>query len=163
VSRAYIGMGSNMGDRAGHLRAGLTALMGAIPDVIVVERSRVYESQPVGMTDQPDFCNAVVAVETTLSPRELLSLLSEIEIQNGRQRITRWGPRTLDLDILLFGEVEMDTPDLTIPHPRLMERRFVLEPILEIDPAAKLPDGTPLRSLLDGLGDDQPTWCAGSL
>jgi 2-amino-4-hydroxy-6-hydroxymethyldihydropteridine diphosphokinase len=163
VSRAYVGMGSNMGDRGAYLRAGLTALMGAIPEVIVVDKSSVYESQPVGMTDQPDFCNAVVSVETTLDPFELLALIQEIEIQNGRQRITRWGPRTLDMDILLFGEVEMDTADLTIPHPRLKERRFVLEPLLEIDPDAKLPDGTPLSSVLDRLGDDQPTWCAGKL
>jgi len=163
MSRAYVGIGSNMGDRIEHLRAGLTALMGAAPDVIVIGQSRVYESAPVGMTDQPDFCNAVVALETTLGPYQLLDLIHEIEIKNGRQRITRWGPRTLDLDILLFGDLEQHDPDLTIPHPRLRERRFVLEPLLEIDPQAKLPDGTPLSSLLDTLGDEGPTWCAGQL
>jgi 2-amino-4-hydroxy-6-hydroxymethyldihydropteridine diphosphokinase len=110
------------------------------------------------MTDQPDFLNAVVAIETTLDPYELLSFLHEIEIARGRQRITRWGPRTLDLDILLFADVAQDGPDLTLPHPRLTERRFVLEPLLEIAPEAKLPDGTPLRSVLDALGDEQATW-----
>lgn len=161
MSRAYIGMGSNMGDRAEHIRAGLTMLMGAIPDVVVIGKSSLYESQPVGMTDQPDFLNAVVEVETTLSPQELLQLVHEIEVENGRKRITRWGPRTLDMDILMFGDLEMDDADLTIPHARLRERRFVLEPLLEIAPEARLPDGTPLKALLDSLCDDQPTWRSG--
>ncbi len=163
MSRAYVGLGSNMGDRLGYLRAGLTALMGAAPEVIVVGKSGAYESEPVGMTDQPDFCNAVVAVETTLGPYELLKMLQRIETENGRQRITRWGPRTLDLDLLLFGDTEQDDPELTIPHPRLVKRRFVLEPLLEIEPEAKLPDGTRLASVLDGLNEDQPTWRLGDL
>ncbi|MHB8894209.1 MAG: 2-amino-4-hydroxy-6-hydroxymethyldihydropteridine diphosphokinase [Candidatus Geothermincolia bacterium] len=163
MSRAYIGMGSNMGDRAEYLKAGLSALMRTAPDIIVVGKSSIYESQPVGMTDQPDFFNAVVAVETTIGPHELLERLQAIEIENGRQRITRWGPRTLDLDILLFGDLEQDDPDLTVPHPRLKERRFVLEPLLEIEPLAALPDGTSLRSLLDVMDDDQPAWVTGKL
>lgn len=163
MSRAFIGMGSNIGDRIAHLRAGLTALMAAAPDVIVVGRSSVYESEPVGMTDQDDFYNAVVAVETTLSPSELLKLLHEIEIANGRQRLTRWGPRTLDLDLLLYSGVEQDDPDLTLPHPRLAERRFVLEPLLEVDRDVRHPDGTPVTRLLEDLGDGQAAWRAGEL
>lgn len=163
MSRAYIGLGSNMGDRQGNLKAALKALSAALPDVVVVGKSGVYGSEPVGMTDQPDFLNAVVAVETTLDPRRLLSFLNQIEIDMGRQRITRWGPRTLDLDILMYGEARQDDEDLTLPHLRLTERRFALEPLLEIEPDATLPDGTPLASLLESLGDEQATWRVGDL
>lgn len=163
MSRAYIGLGSNMGDRLSYLKAGLRAIAAATPEVIVIGKSSVYDSEPVGMTDQPDFYNAVVAVETTLDPYQLLSLLHKIEIDMGRQRITRWGPRTLDLDVLMYAEVEQDDPKLILPHPRLTERRFVLEPMLEIEPEAKLPDGTPLVRLLDELGDSQATWRVGEL
>lgn len=158
MTRAYVGMGSNMGDRIGHLAAGLAALSAALPDVLVVGKSSVYESEPVGMTDQDDFYNAVVAVETTLDPYKFLELLHEIERSRGRQRITRWGPRTLDLDVLLFGSLEQDDPVLIVPHPRLSERRFVMEPLLEIDPEARVPDGSRVADLLDRLGDDQVTW-----
>lgn len=158
MSRAYIGMGSNMGDRLEHLKSGVAAIAAAAPEVIIIGKSSVYDSEPVGMTDQPDFLNAVVAVETTLDPYQLLSLLHKIEIDMGRQRITRWGPRTLDLDVLMYGDVEQDDPKLTLPHPRLTVRRFVLEPMLEIEPGAALPDGTPLKKLLDELGDTQATW-----
>lgn len=163
MSRAYIGMGSNIGDRMEYLRAGLKALLAAAPELIVVGTSSVYESEPVGMTDQDDFYNAAVAVETTLSPHELLRLLHEIEVDNGRQRLTRWGPRTLDLDILLFSDVAMDDPDLTIPHPRMADRRFALEPIVEIDPGAELPDGRSVSGLLEALGDEQVIWRIGEL
>jgi len=163
VSRAYIGMGSNVGDRLENLKAAAMSLSAALPEMVLIARSGVYGSEPVGMTDQPDFLNAVVAIETTLDPYKLLSFLHDIEITRGRQRITRWGPRTLDLDILLFADVAQDDPDLTLPHPRLTERRFVLEPLLEIAPEAKLPDGTPLRSVLDALGDEQATWRTGDL
>jgi 2-amino-4-hydroxy-6-hydroxymethyldihydropteridine diphosphokinase len=115
------------------------------------------------MTDQPNFLNAVVSLETTLDPYQLLSLLHKIEIDMGRRRITRWGPRTLDMDVLMYGDVEQDDPKLILPHPRLSERRFVLEPLLEIEPAATLPAGTPLKKLLDELGDDQATWRVGEL
>ena len=118
---------------------------------------------PVGVTDQPDFLNAVLSLETSLGPYELLSELHKIEIDNGRQRITRWGPRTLDLDILLFGDLEQDDPKLLIPHPRLKERRFVLEPLLEVDPDVRLPDGTPVNKLLDSFEDSQVVWRSGDL
>jgi 2-amino-4-hydroxy-6-hydroxymethyldihydropteridine diphosphokinase len=163
VSRAYIGLGSNMGDRLENLKAGVAALAAAIPEVLVVGKSSVYDSEPVGMTDQPNFLNAVVSLETTLDPYQLLSLLHKIEIDMGRRRITRWGPRTLDMDVLMYGDVEQDDPKLILPHPRLSERRFVLEPLLEIEPAATLPAGTPLKKLLDELGDDQATWRVGEL
>ena len=163
MSRAYIGLGSNMGDRQENLRAAMRALSGALPDIVVVGKSGVYGSAPVGMTDQPDFLNAVMAVETTLEARSLLSFLHQIEIDMGRQRITRWGPRTLDLDILMYGDEHSDNEDLTLPHPRLVERRFALEPLLEIEPRATLPDGTPLSALLEKLGDEQAAWRVGEL
>jgi 7,8-dihydro-6-hydroxymethylpterin-pyrophosphokinase len=93
----------------------------------------------------------------------LLSLLHKIELEHGRQRITRWGPRTLDLDILLFGNLEQDDPKLLVPHPRLQERRFVMEPLLEVDPGVRLPDGTPVKKLLDDLTEDQTVWRSGDL
>ena len=162
MSRAYIGLGSNAGERLDNLKSGAAALAAA-DDVVVVGKSGVYDSEPVGMTDQPDFLNAVVAVETALDPYQLLSLVHKIELDHGRQRITRWGPRTLDLDILLFGNLEQDDPKLLIPHPRLKERRFVLEPLLEVDPHVRLPDGTPVNKLLDDLGDSQTVWRSGDL
>jgi len=162
LSRAYIGLGSNEGERLENLKSGAAALAAA-DDVVVVGKSGVYDSEPVGMTDQPDFLNAVVAVETTLHPYQMLSLVHKIELDHGRQRITRWGPRTLDLDILLFGNLEQDDPKLLIPHPRLKERRFVLEPLLEVDPDIRLPDGTPVKKLLDSLEDSQTVWRSGDL
>jgi 2-amino-4-hydroxy-6-hydroxymethyldihydropteridine diphosphokinase len=162
LSRAYIGMGSNEGDRLENLRSGVAALSSAA-DVVVVGKSGVYDSEPVGLTDQPDFLNAVLAVETTLDPYRLLSLLHKIELDHGRQRITRWGPRTLDLDILLYGDLEQDDPKLLIPHRRLKERRFVLEPLLEVEPEVRLPDGTPVKKLLDDLTEDQTVWRSGEL
>jgi 2-amino-4-hydroxy-6-hydroxymethyldihydropteridine diphosphokinase len=156
-------MGSNVGDRIEHLRAGVAGLSAAMPKVVVVGKSSVYDSTPVGVTDQPDFYNAVVAVETTLDPYELLTLCHGIEMENGRQRIARWGPRTLDVDILMFAAVEQDDPKLILPHPRLVERRFALEPLLEIEPEATLPDGTSLSAVLEKLGDEQAAWPVGTL
>jgi 2-amino-4-hydroxy-6-hydroxymethyldihydropteridine diphosphokinase len=162
MSRAYIGMGSNEGDRLENLRSGVAAL-GRADDVVVVGKSGVYDSEPVGLTDQPDFLNAVIAVETTLDPYRLLSVLHKIELEHGRQRITRWGPRTLDLDILLFDDLEQGDPKLLIPHPRLNERRFVLEPLLEVDGDIRLPDGTPVKNKLDDLAEGQAVWRSGDL
>ncbi len=162
MSRAYIGMGSNEGDRLENLKSGAAALALG-DDVVVVGKSGVYDSEPVGLADQPDFLNAVIAVETTLDPYQLLSFIHKIELDHGRQRITRWGPRTLDLDILLFGNLEQDDPKLLIPHPRLKERRFVLEPLLEVNPDSRLPDGTLVKELLDNLAEDQTVWRSGDL
>ena len=162
MSRAYIGLGSNAVERLDNLKSGAAALAAA-DDVVVVGKSGVYDSEPVGLTDQPDFLNAVVAVETTLDPYQTLSLVHKIELDHGRQRIARWGPRTLDLDILLFGNLEQDDPKLLIPHPRLKVRRFVLEPLLEVDPDIRLPDGTPVKKLLDSLEDSQTVLRSGDL
>jgi 2-amino-4-hydroxy-6-hydroxymethyldihydropteridine diphosphokinase len=144
LTRAYLGIGSNLGDRLGHLQAGVSSLADE-QGVEVVAVSSVYRTEPVGGPGQPEFLNAVVAVETTLSPRELLDLAQRIEGERDRMREERWGPRTLDLDILLFGDTRLHEADLEIPHPRLADRRFALEPLLEVDPGAALPDGTPLR------------------
>ncbi|MFH1151037.1 MAG: 2-amino-4-hydroxy-6-hydroxymethyldihydropteridine diphosphokinase [Actinomycetota bacterium] len=162
MTRAYLGLGSNEGDRMENLRQGVMALKEA-DGVVVVGVSSVYESEPVGMCDQPDFLNAVVAVETTLDPRELLDLAFEVERRQGRQRLLRWGPRTLDVDLLVVGDVVSDDPALTLPHPRLEERRFVLEPLIEVEPELVLPDGTPAGALLERLGPDQAVWKAGEL
>lgn len=162
MSRAYIGMGSNRGDRLEYIRSAL-ADVSAMEDLFLVGKSGVYESEPVGLTDQENFLNAVISVETTLTPGRLLAELQEIEMKHGRRRITRWGPRTIDLDILLFDDLEQDDPVLTIPHPRLRERRFVLEPLLEIEPELLLPDGTPVANLLDELEESQVVWRSGDI
>jgi 2-amino-4-hydroxy-6-hydroxymethyldihydropteridine diphosphokinase len=120
----------------------------------VVAVSSFRETDPVGVVDQPRFLNAAAALETSLAPRELLDLLLAVERDLGRDRSAgRWGPRTVDLDLLLVGDTVLDEPGLTVPHPRLHERRFVLEPLLELDPGLALPDGTRLRDL---LGPDGP-------
>ncbi len=162
MTRAYLGLGSNEGDRLENLRQGVMALKGA-DDVVVVGVSSVYESEPVGMCDQTDFLNVVVAVETTLGARELLDLAFEIERERGRRRLVRWGPRTLDVDLLVVGDVVSDDPALPLPHPRLKERRFVLEPLVQIEPELLLPDGTPVGGLLEALGSGQVVWNAGEL
>jgi 2-amino-4-hydroxy-6-hydroxymethyldihydropteridine diphosphokinase len=143
VTRAYIGLGSNLGDRVASLRAALDSL-DATPGVRVEAVSGIYESQPWGVVDQPAFANAVVEVETDLAPLELLDALKRVEAAAGRTAGVRYGPRPLDLDLLLFGDEEVDLPRLTVPHPRLLERDFVVTPLLEIAPAAALPDGTPV-------------------
>jgi 2-amino-4-hydroxy-6-hydroxymethyldihydropteridine diphosphokinase len=112
--------------------------------------SSFLETDPVGKLDQPRFVNAVAMLETELGPRELLERLLEVERRLGRDRATeeRWGPRTVDLDLLLYGGATIDEPGLTVPHPRLAERRFVLEPLAEIAPDLSLPDGRAVRDLL---------------
>jgi 2-amino-4-hydroxy-6-hydroxymethyldihydropteridine diphosphokinase len=143
---AYVGLGSNLGDREENIRRALERL----EELGSVRASGVRETDPVGVTDQPKFLNAVAELETGLPARELLERLLEIERQLGRNRAaeTRWGPRTIDLDLLLFGDETIDEPGLTVPHPRLAERRFVLEPLHELDPALALPDGRAVRELL---------------
>ena len=147
--RAYVGLGSNLGEREATLRQALEAL-GSIEGIEVVAVSSFRETDPVGMVDQPRFVNAAAALETTLGPRELLESLLEVERGLGRDRSRekRWGPRTIDLDLLLYGDETVAEPGLEIPHPRLAERAFVLQPLLELDPGLRLPDGRPLRDLL---------------
>jgi 2-amino-4-hydroxy-6-hydroxymethyldihydropteridine diphosphokinase len=134
ISRAYVGLGANLG---ADLSATLTqAALGleALPGVHMVARSSVWRSAPVD-AGGPDFLNAVVALDTTLAPLELLDALQAIEAAHGRERPYRHAPRTLDLDLLLYADLVLDTPRLTLPHPRLHERAFVLKPLLEIAPA----------------------------
>lgn len=146
--RAYVGLGSNLGDRRALLERALE-LLAAQPGLDVVAVSSFRETDPVGYVDQPRFLNGACAVETSLGPRELLERLLAVELELGRERAgPRYGPRTIDLDLLLYGQEQLDEPGLTVPHPRLAERTFALEPLVELDPDLSLPDGRRLRDLL---------------
>lgn len=138
MSRCAVGIGSNLGDRFAHLDAALRGLS-AVSTVVAV--SSIYESAPVGGPQQDPYLNAVVVVETAAPPATLLRELFAIERARGRLRVVRWGPRTLDLDLLLCDRQTIATRELTLPHPRLRERRFVLDPLLEVWPDAVAPDG----------------------
>jgi len=131
--RAYIGLGANLGDAQAAVREALAAL-GTLPGTREVARSSLWRSAPVDAAG-PDFINAVAALDTTLAPGPLLAELQRIEQAAGRERPYRNAPRTLDLDLLLYGDARIDTPSLTVPHPRLTQRAFVLRPLAEIDPA----------------------------
>ena len=146
--RVSIGLGSNLGDRARHIADAVTELAQLGKPVAV---SSLYESAPIGGPDQGPYINAVVVIETDHGVREVLDVCMAIEKRHGRERRERWGPRTLDLDILLYGDRSIDEPGLTVPHPHLGERRFVLAPLLEAEPEATLPDGTTVDSLLAGV------------
>jgi len=141
VTTAYIGIGSNEGDRLLNLAQAMIALS-ELPEGHVVSASRAYESEPAYLADQPLFANAVVALQTDLEPEQLLEYLQNIEDEMGRVRTVENGPRVIDLDILTFGDVVMVTEQLTLPHPGLLERDFVVTPLLEIAPRLHLPDGT---------------------
>jgi 2-amino-4-hydroxy-6-hydroxymethyldihydropteridine diphosphokinase len=162
-SVAHLGLGSNVGDRKGHLRAALVAL--GERGVAVEAVSSLYETAPVGeVLDQPDFLNAVARARTRLEPTELLDLCKAIEVERGRATGgPRHGPRPLDIDLLLIGDLELATDRLRLPHPEVVTRRFVLEPLLELYPGLTLPDGTALADVLDALGGDQRVEAAGSL
>ena len=149
--RAYVGLGANLGDREGTIRRALE-LLGAEPGIAVAAVSTLRETAPVGYLDQPDFLNGAAALETDLSPRELLDRLLAVERALGRERGAgpRFGPRPIDLDLLLYGDEVVDEPGLAVPHPRLAERRFALEPLAELDPGLALPDGRSVRELLAG-------------
>ena len=150
-ARAFVGLGANLGEREATLRAAI-ARLDADPDVAVVAVSELRETEPVGVVDQPRFLNGAVLLETTLSPRALLDRLLEIERALGRTRGgPRYGPRTLDLDLLLYGDEEIDEPGLRVPHPRLHERRFALQPLLDLDPDLVVPGRGPVEALLAGL------------
>ena len=134
MSRAYLALGSNLGDRLAHLQSAVDGL-DAADGVDVVAVSRVYETEPVGGPPQDPYLNAVVAIETELDPYALLALAQRIERDAQRVRAERWGPRTLDVDVLLYDDVRLDDPDLTLPHPRMWERGFVLAPLRDVAPA----------------------------
>jgi 2-amino-4-hydroxy-6-hydroxymethyldihydropteridine diphosphokinase len=150
LTRAFVGLGANLGDRAGTIRRAVE-LLGAESEIEVVAVSTLRETDPVGYADQPAFLNGAAALETELSPRELLERLLAVELALGRVRGEgpRYGPRAIDLDLLLYGNEVVDEPGLTVPHPRLAERRFALEPLHELDPDLSLPDGRAVQDLLD--------------
>jgi 2-amino-4-hydroxy-6-hydroxymethyldihydropteridine diphosphokinase len=149
--RAYLGIGANLGEREQTIRRALAAL-DAEDGVRVVAVSTLRETEPVGYLDQPRFLNGAAAVETELSPVELLQRLLAVERGLGRERSgPRYGPRTIDLDLLLYGDQEVEEPGLTVPHPRLAERRFALEPLAELDPELVVPGRGRVSDLLLGL------------
>jgi 2-amino-4-hydroxy-6-hydroxymethyldihydropteridine diphosphokinase len=140
----YLGLGSNLGDRLANLQSAVDRLRGE-PGVRVAASSRVWETVPVGGPPQPDYLNAVLRVETDLSPRDLLEACRRVEEGLGRVRKERWGARTIDVDILLYDGQMVDEPELVVPHPRMTERAFVVLPLLELDPDPVLPDGTRIK------------------
>lgn len=145
----YLSLGSNLGDRENHLRDAIARLE---QEGRIVAVSSFYETEPVEFANQPWFLNCAVALETTETPRQLMDSVLSIELEMGRRRLQKKGPRTIDIDILLFGDVVVDTPELTIPHPGMHQRRFVLEPLAQIAPEARHP-GTKrtIRQLLESL------------
>lgn len=132
-ARTYLALGSNLGDRARNLQTAVDSLSAA-PKITVVAASSVYETDPVGGREQGRFLNAVVALDTALTPRELLAVAQSLEEDAGRVRIEHWGPRTLDVDVLLVGDAVVAEPDLVVPHPRMWERGFVLAPLHDVAP-----------------------------
>ena len=151
MTRAYVGLGANLGDRERTLREAVDAL-GAGEGIEVVAVSTLRKTEPVGVGQQPRFLNGAAALDTTLESRELLDRLLDVEQRFGRVRVPgEHGPRTLDLDLLLYGDEQIDEPGLTVPHPRLHERRFVLEPLAELAPGLVIPGRGTVESLLRGV------------
>jgi 2-amino-4-hydroxy-6-hydroxymethyldihydropteridine diphosphokinase len=152
VVRAYVGLGSNLGDREGTVRAALGRLR-HFPETKVLRVSTLRNTEPVGYLDQPRFLNGAAELETGLSARRLLGALLELERAFGRDRanVPAQGPRTLDLDLLLYGQEQIDEPGLEVPHPRLHQRRFVLEPLAELDPSLEVPGKGSVQTLLARL------------
>ena len=149
TNRCYIGLGSNQADPASQLKCALQA-MAALPDTRLAGCSRFYSSAPMGPQDQPNYVNAVAALDTDLAPHVLLDALQQIERQQGRERkAERWGPRTLDLDILLYGNRQIQDERLQVPHYHMHARAFVLYPLAELAADLLLPDGTPLQHCLE--------------
>ena len=150
--RAFVGLGSNLGDREGTVRAALGRLR-HLPETKVLRVSTLRNTEPVGYLDQPRFLNGAAELETGLSARRLLGALLELERAFGRDRanVPAQGPRTLDLDLLLYGQEQIDEPGLEVPHPRLHQRRFVLEPLAELDPSLEVPGKGSVQTLLARL------------
>ncbi|MBS3969063.1 MAG: 2-amino-4-hydroxy-6-hydroxymethyldihydropteridine diphosphokinase [Clostridia bacterium] len=145
TTQVFLGLGSNVGNRKEYLEKAINALKN-MPEITVTGMSSVYETEPFGGVEQNRFLNMVIKIETTLMPAKLLEVIMAIEKDLDRVRTIRWGPRTIDIDILLYGNEVINTRDLTIPHIGLTERDFVLVPLLEIDPDIKLPSGEPLKN-----------------
>ena len=151
MARAYVGLGANLGDRAATLARAID-LLDTRTGIDVISVSAFRETDPVGYLDQPQFLNAAVALETSLAPAELLATLLDVERKLGRVREgPRYGPRTVDLDLLLMDDLVLDEPGLELPHPRLHERVFALEPLAELDPELVVPGRGPVRQLLLAL------------
>ncbi len=151
MTRAYVGLGANLGDRERTLLAAVEELRGE-DGIVIVSVSTLRETEPVGVGDQPRFLNGAVALETTLPAAALLHRLLSLEQRFGRVRVPgQHGPRTLDLDLLLYGDEAIEEPGLTVPHPRLHERRFVLEPLAELAPSLVIPGHGDVKSLLAGI------------
>lgn len=153
TERVFLSLGSNVGDRRGYLEEALARLEAEA--VHVVRTSSVYQTAPWGPVRQGPFLNLVAEVRTTLDPRALLACAQRVEAALGRARQVRWGPRTVDVDVLLYGDRVVCEPDLEIPHPRLRQRAFVLVPLFEVAPDLVLPDGTRLRDLLAAVADQE--------
>lgn len=150
---AYIGVGSNLGDSRARVAAAFDAL-GALPCTRLIARSRLYRTRPFGPVQQGDFINAVAGLLTQLSAPQLLQAIRDIETAGGRVRDERWGPRTLDLDLLVFGTERIATPELTVPHPGIAARGFVLAPLADIAPTLDVPGAGRVAALLRALPDD---------
>jgi len=149
---AYIALGTNIGNRESYLHSALQAIQEN--DIDIIRFSSIYETDPVGYVEQDRFLNMVIKVNTNLQPLDLLEVLQSIELESGRERKIRWGPRTLDLDILLFNQENIETERLIVPHPQMTERAFVLVPLAEIDQDVEIPAVTkPISLLLDELQD----------
>jgi 2-amino-4-hydroxy-6-hydroxymethyldihydropteridine diphosphokinase len=152
---AFIALGANLGDRRAHIEEAILRLSSSF-GIRNLRRASIYETEAVlpdvDAPAQPEYLNTVVSIETTLTPRELLACVKDIEVKLGRKVSARWAAREIDLDILLFGDLVVDEPGLTIPHPELPRRRFVLEPLVELAPILRHPErGVPLRELLDAV------------
>jgi len=153
ITAVFIGLGSNLNHPESQLQRAIKALA-KLPQTQLVVLSCVYRSRPIGPVQQPDFLNAVALLHTALKPMALLDRLQEIETQQQRIRNVHWGPRTIDLDILLYGDQEIYTERLAVPHPRLSERNFVLRPLLDINPHLALPGGVRLSQLAAAVGNE---------
>ena len=154
--KAFIGLGSNLGEREAMIRQALEAVA-AMPDTELVRASSLYDTEPVGETDQPNFLNAVAQVDTDLPPRQLLWNLQLIEKRLGRERTRHWGPRVIDLDLLLYGDEIIEEDVLRVPHPEMTRRAFVLVPLVELDPLLVHPGtGETLLTHLSRLGARPP-------
>ena len=156
MTLVYIAIGSNLASPLEQVNAAIRALAD-IPDSRVASVSSLYRTPPLGPQDQPDYLNAAVALETALAPEALLDHTQRIELQQGRERkAERWGPRTLDLDIMLFGDAVINSERLTVPHYDMKNRGFMLWPLVEIAPQLHFPDGLALRAALENLGAEKP-------
>lgn len=146
-ARCFVGLGSNLNDPVEQVRTALTEL-NEFPGICVTRHSALYRSDPVGPTGQPDYINAVVELKTSLQPLELLDALQQLEKKHQRKRIQHWGPRTLDLDLLLYNNDTINNERLTVPHPYMTQRNFVLQPLADLESDLTLPDGSKLNYYL---------------